>query len=210
MDPWILGTVAIVVLGLGSMGFLFMSTGSRHSELTVSVEEAIADSVRYADIIERTQRLQAQRDSIAEKVAVIQEIDQDRYMWAHIMDEIARALPDYTWLTTVLQIGVLENPQLNIRGRTGNQLALTNFMNNLEASPFLRGVEFVSSTQSVVADAQGNGRTVYDFELNVEYEDPPPELIETVPLFDNDPAPAEGEGDAAAADSGAVAQAEGN
>ena len=114
---------------------------------------------------------------------MIQEIDKDRYLWAHVMDEIARALPDYTWLTSILQVGVLDNPQLNIRGRTGNNRALTTFMDNLEASHFIQRVNLIASTQGVLTDGEGNGRLVYDFELEVEYVDPPMELIETVPLF---------------------------
>ena len=56
-------------------------------------------------LIARTELLTARRDSIAQRVAIIQEIDQDRYSWPHLLDEVARALPDYTWLTELTQVG---------------------------------------------------------------------------------------------------------
>jgi Tfp pilus assembly protein PilN len=154
--------------------------------LTVEVEEARADSVRYADLIEQNDALLARRDSIAQRVSIIQEIDGDRYVWPHIMDEIARNVPEYTWLTAILQTSLGEELQFRISGRAGNNFALTRFMENLEASLFIRGVDFVSTTQTV-ADAGGVNRVVYDFMLDATFERPPPELLETVPLFEEPP-----------------------
>jgi Tfp pilus assembly protein PilN len=126
--------------------------------------------------------LNARRDSIAQRVGIIQEIDGDRYVWPHIMDEVARALPDYTWLEDLLQTSPGEPLTFRIVGQAGNNFAVTQFMENLEGSPFVRNVELVSTEQEVLATG-GINRIVNRFELEAEYERPPPELLETVPLF---------------------------
>lgn len=180
-DPWILGSAAVILVLLVASGFLYARMSGQVSEVEAQVEEAVADSARYADLIEQAERLRARRDSIAERVQIIQEIDRERYVWPHVLDEVARALPDYTWLTEVLQIDATDALEVRIRGRAGTNFALTTFMENLEASPFIRGVTLIN-TELVVQ----NARTLNRFALEAAYEEPPRELLETVPLFDGD------------------------
>ncbi len=182
-DRWVLGSGAVLVV-LGALAaFLYFTTASRRSELTVLLEEAVADSARYADLIQQSERMTARRDSIAQRVAIIQELDGDRYTWPHVLDEVARALPDYTWLTDLLQVSGGAQPQFRIVGRAGNNFAVTQFMENLEASLFIRHVELISTEQ--VVDQE---RIVNQFTLEAFFERPPAELLETVPLFGEDPA----------------------
>jgi Tfp pilus assembly protein PilN len=179
-----MGVIALALLGIGYSGSMFLRLSSEREELAVATEAAVADSSRYADLVQRNEALISRRDSIAERVALIQAIDQGRYIWPHLLDEIARALPDYTWLGGVVQTGAAESPDFMVRGRTGNNFALTRFMENLEASPFIRGVELVSTEQVIEREEGLTGmRTVHDFTLEAAYETPPPELIETVPLL---------------------------
>lgn len=185
-DPWILGS-ALVVLGVVALSaYLYLTTNSRREELTVGIEAAVADSARYFDLIQKNNALNARRDSIARRVEIIQEIDQDRYVWPHIMDEVARSLPDYTWLVEILQVSGSEPLRFRIGGQAGNNFAVTQFMENLEASLFIRNVDLVSTEQQVVT-AGGIDRIVNRFELEAEYERPPPELLEMVPLFAQGP-----------------------
>ncbi len=182
-DKWILGAAGVVIVVVGAVAFLYLTTSGRHAELEVSVEGAVADSARYADLIQQNDQMVARRDSIAQRVAIIQEIDGDRYVWPHILDEVARALPDYTWLTELLQVSAGEELQFRIVGRAGNNFAVTQFMENLEASLFIRNVDLISTEQMVDQE-----RIVNQFELEANFERPPPELLETVPLFEVEPA----------------------
>ena len=177
-DRWVLGVSAYGILAVVAAAYLWFGVSGRHEELTVQVEEAARDSVRYADLISKAQALNARRDSIAQRVALIQEIDAHRYTWPHLMDEVGAALPDYTWLTEFIQVEVTEQLTFRVRGRTGNNFALTRFMRNLEASPFVRNVTLISTEQVLEGD-----RTVSEFNLEATYETPPPEMIETVPLL---------------------------
>ncbi len=196
-DPWILGGAAVVVLVVAVAAFLYLTTNSRHAELVVSVDGAVADSARYYDLIQQNEALNARRDSIARRVSVIQDIDGDRYVWPHVMDEVARALPEYTWLINLLQTAGGEEIQFRLEGRAGNPFALARFMENLEASLFIRNVDLISTVQEIVPTGTGANRTVNGFTLEASFERPPVELLETVPLFEEEASePAETESSA--------------
>ncbi len=178
---------AVVIVVVALTAFLFVTTNGAHGELTVSISEAVADSTRYADLIQANDALTARRDSIAQRVNIIQEIDADRFVWPHILDEVARALPDYTWVTELIQVQGGDPLQIRIAGRAGNNFAVTEFMESLEASFFIRNVDLISTSQVVEGLGGGVERIVNQFSLEAEFERPPVELLETIPLFDAGP-----------------------
>jgi len=183
VDPWILAPVVlwVVVVSLGV--WLFLGLGGRSSELAVELDVAQRDSTRFAEVIRRTESLQATRDALAERLTLLQELDGRRYLWPHLMDEVARALPDFTWLTRLSEASPHPELSFRIEGRSASYLALTSFMENLEASPFIRGVRLVGSDQMVLQVEGAGARRVYEFVLEARYETPPSDLIEREPLF---------------------------
>ena len=182
-DPYVLGAIAAGIVSVAVIVWLFLGVNADREELQVALDGAVQDSVRFADLIERTNQLTARRDSIGQRVAIIQEIDAGRYVWPHVLDEVARALPDYTWLRSIVQIQA-DPIQVRIAGMAGSNFAITNFMRALEASPFFRGVILERTEQAQSQDEQAD--IIYEFEVLVNFEPPPLEELETVPLFDNE------------------------
>lgn len=171
--------IAAWVLGVGAGGWLYLGAADRRQETELAIEAAVQDSARYAVIIAQHDKLRARRDTIAQKLVIIEEVDAGRYVWSHLLDEISRALPDYTWLTRIAgSNGGSQSVDLTITGRTGNTFALTRFLKDLEASPFVRGVQLTKT--EVVSDPAG--RMVHEFVLTASYEEPPLELLKTIPL----------------------------
>lgn len=174
-----LGIAGAWLVGLGTAGWLHLDTTNQRQETELAIEQAVQDSVRYAVIISKQDQLRARRDTLAQKLVMIQEVDAGRYVWAHLVDEVSRALPDYTWLVQIVATGEDEGqPAFQLKGRTGNTFALTRFLKDLEASPFIRDVQ-LATTESVRAE---NERVVHEFVINARYEEPPLELLTTIPL----------------------------
>jgi len=94
------GTVAATVL---AVGFLFMGQSSRERTLVEHEQRAVQDSARYKVVLQAKARAEATRDSLYQQVAIIKSIDDSRFMWPHLLEEISNALPQYTWLTVVTQ-----------------------------------------------------------------------------------------------------------
>jgi Tfp pilus assembly protein PilN len=166
----------------GYVGYTFLGVRSAREELDIRLEEERQDSIRFAALIEQTNALTAQRDLLARRVEIIQGIDANRYVWPHLLDEVASAVPEYLWLREVLYAG--DAPlQFRILGRAGNIFAVTNFMRRLEASRFFRNVQLQGTQQQ--ASETNPADLVQVFELQAEYEPPPLEELDRVPLFDN-------------------------
>ena len=72
--------------------------GARRAELEAQVQAEVTDSTRFATTIELVQALQARQDTMQLKIGIISEVDQRRYVWPHLLDEVSAAVPAYTWL----------------------------------------------------------------------------------------------------------------
>ena len=188
-DRWIIGAGVAITAALVGIGYTWVTTSGQIEEVAVQTEEAQEQAARFAQLIQRTEELTARRDSILQRIAVIQEIDQGRFMWPHIMDEMARALPEYTWLTGVTESAPAPFIQLMVDGAAGDNTGITMFMDRLEASPFFRNVRILSSDLTV--DGASNEQ-YYLFQLQVDFEMPGEDYIETVPLFDESVGPQPG------------------
>lgn len=173
----IAGWIAGPAIGL----YMYFGIQGEKADVQAALDQAVADSARYARVIETQASLRARQDTIAEKLTLIQEIDAGRYVWPHILDEISRALPPYTWLQNIAQIRSGPMPAFQVQGRTGSLTALTRFMDALEASPFVRNIQLVSTERAQIGNNPNN--IVNNFVLTGAYESPPMEMVETVPLF---------------------------
>jgi Tfp pilus assembly protein PilN len=181
MDRITAFTAASFILAPLALAWMFLGTRAKIAEIDESIETAVQDSTRYAQVIAANASLTARRDTIGQRLNIIQSIDEARFIWPHVMDEISRALPEFTWLTALSQTQPGPTPAFQISGQTGNNLALTKFMTQLEASPFITGVR-LSQTNLLPPEQTGN-RLVYEFVLEAMYEKPSADAIETVPLF---------------------------
>jgi Tfp pilus assembly protein PilN len=206
-DKFLIGAIAAVVISVGTVGGLYLLQGRRETTLTERHDRAERDSTRYANFLKDRYRAEANRDTLLRQVNVIRSIDEDRYVWPHVLDEVSRALPQYTWLTAVGFIGtpqgsnnvvitpkdssaaakkkptrmetVIPKDVINIRisGRTVDIQAVTRFMKDLEASPFLGNVQLEKSELAV-----DQGKEVAQFQLTVEYTRPDTLMLHRVPL----------------------------
>ena len=172
-SPWHLaasapGLVTVVVLAL-------LQPGARdaHRALEDRVGQAVRDSTELAGLISAAEQLRAGRDSVAARMRTIRELDRGRYVWSHILDEVAAAVPEFTWLTRIAEVGAEVQVEVEIEGRTANTFALTRFMNQLEASPSLTSVS-LAGTEQVAERLPGGGEWVVNsFVLWVSYQPRP-------------------------------------
>jgi len=189
-DPWLGVAIGGLAIGLLASGGMWFFQGRTKAALAEQVQAAVQDSTRFDAVVKATALAQAQRDSIMRQMGIIQAIDSERFVWPHIMDEISRALPTYTWLRSVAQasapvttspeqVAAGTAPRLTVRiiGVTVDLQALTIFMKQLEASEFLENVSIIG-TQAT----QAEGKTVTEFTLDLAYSKPPASAVRTVPL----------------------------
>jgi Tfp pilus assembly protein PilN len=208
-DKFMIGAVAAVITGGGAVAGLYTTQTARAAELTDRKERAVRDSTRYATFLKDRYRAESVRDTLLRQVNVIRSLDEDRFIWPHILDEVSRALPQYTWLTMVtftgspqgsnnvvvtpktddankgknkppkrLETEITKDPvSIRIVGRTVDIQALTRFMKDLAASPFLSNVQLEKSELAL-----DQGKEVTQFQLTVGYLRPDSTIVNRVPL----------------------------
>jgi len=206
-NPYLVTAVSSLAIALLSVGGLHFTQQAEASELSVREESALRDSARYGAVIAERRKLEARRDSVVKQLEIIKSIDNDRFVWPHVMDEVSRALPPYTWLKSMSTITLQDTPEqptaaakpddkaakekekakqdpvpsaplrFKIVGHTVDIQALTRFMKLLETSPFIQKVT-LSKSELVVVE----GKEVTEFTLEAEYERPTPDAIVTAPV----------------------------
>ncbi len=102
-DKYLVACVGVVAATVLATGFLFIGQSSRERTLVAHEQRAMQDSARYKVVLQAKAKAEATRDSLYQQVAIIKSIDDSRYLWPHLLEEISNSLPQYTWLTIVTQ-----------------------------------------------------------------------------------------------------------
>lgn len=200
-DPYLVSAIAMVLVAAAGIGGLHLTQSAKLSALEVRESEAVRDSARFAVVLKERRKAEAKRDSVVRQLEIIKSIDNDRFVWPHILDEVSRALPPYTWLKSVAQTAGSAGPvpaapagkddkekkqdpqpsteplRFRVVGNTVDIQALTRFMKILETSPFVQNVQLARSELVMV-----DGKEVTEFQLDAEYERPEKGVITTAPV----------------------------
>jgi len=105
-DPYMLGAIGSAVVAILATGGLYTMQTSRTARLDDELQKAVQDSTRYASVLREREKAEAKRDTVLRSLNMIRAIDDDRYIWPHVMDEVSSALPPYTWIVSLGFTGV--------------------------------------------------------------------------------------------------------
>ena len=198
-DPLLLGAVAGWVCVLAFLGFVYLNNVRQLYSLEPRLEQARSEHKRFKAFIADKRRQEKIRDSLLAQITVIRSVDGDRYIWAHLLDEVTKALPAYTWLvdlgssapaaaapapparagTPADTTADTTKPELvfQLNGRTIDIQAYTRFLRQLEASPWIKDVTPVSA-QTVVE----HERPVTAFSIRATYASADSAYIRVAPF----------------------------
>jgi Tfp pilus assembly protein PilN len=197
-DPLLMGAVGAWVVVVGGLGLIYLNNLRQLYTLEPRLEQARSEHRRFKAFITDKRRQEKIRDSLLAQITVIRAVDGDRYVWPHLLDEITKALPAYTWL---VDLGVSAQPvsatppprskadttadslvapppvAFQINGRTIDIQAYTRFLRQLEASPWIIDVTPVSA-QTIVEKE----RPVTAFTIRAAYNRADSAYIRTAPF----------------------------
>jgi Tfp pilus assembly protein PilN len=205
-DPLLLVAVVSWVSVLGFLGYVFASTTAELNALEPRLEQTRAEHKRFKAFLAEKRHQETIRDSLVAQIGVIRKVDGDRYVWPHLLDEVTKALPAYTWLVDMGMAAPTAAPQaqpqppargakkaaadtaapappvnlpvsFTVNGRTIDIQAYTRFLRQLEASPWVTDVTPVSA-QTVIEKE----RPVTAFTIRATYRQADSAYIRTVPL----------------------------
>lgn len=109
-DPYLIAAAVSAVVAVLVVGMLWMGQSSTESGLRERELAAVNDSARYATVILEKRRAEMRRDSVLLQVQLIEAIDNDRYIWPHVLAEVSKSMPPYTWIGSMGFINAVTSP----------------------------------------------------------------------------------------------------
>jgi Tfp pilus assembly protein PilN len=198
-DPALLVAVAAWLGVAGWLGYTWLSNTTELKALEPRLEQTRAEHKRFKTFLDQKRKQEQIRDSLLTQIITIRSVDGDRYVWPHVLDEVTRALPAYTWLVDMSPVAAPPPPpataaqakdkkaqpvdsapkslSFQVNGRTVDIQAYTRFLRNLEASPWISDVQPVSA-QTIVEQE----RAVTAFTIRARFKQADSAYIKTVPL----------------------------
>ena len=188
-DPLLLVAAACWIIAAGFIAWGLISNTAKMRQLEPKLEQAKDEHRRYKNLMTEKRKTEMIRDSLLAQLTVIRDVDGDRYTWPHVLDEVAKALPAYTWLVdlavtsppaaAVADSGDTTAPvlQFQINGRTVDIQAYTRFLRQLEASPWIIDVTPLQA-QTIVEKE----RAVTAFTIRATFAQADSAYIRTVPM----------------------------
>ena len=132
----------ILVLAAAGIGWRYWALGQQQAQIERNIAAATREEQRLAQILKEVQEFEARKIRLEARVALIDELRKGQNAPVHMVDQISRALPEMTWLTSMQQNGF----DITMQGRCLTLTSLSDFVGNLEASRyFKRPVEIVDS-----------------------------------------------------------------
>ena len=133
----------LLVLAAAVIGWRYWTIMQDQEALTRDIGAARREESRLSEVLKEVADFEANRAQLQQRVALIDELRKGQTAPVHMIDQISRALPEMTWLTSLKQ----ENYDITIEGRCLTLTSLSDFVSNLEASRyFRRPVEIIEST----------------------------------------------------------------
>jgi Tfp pilus assembly protein PilN len=207
-DPYLIGALVSAVIAAVALGGLYTTQEARAARLDEELQKSVQDSTRYASVLREREKAEAKRDTVLRSLNMIRAIDDDRYIWPHVMDEVSAALPPYTWIVSLSFSGAGQatSPIATIvapepAGGSGRRrkaaptqvvrdtvrLRLVGNTVDIQAlTRFMKQLEVSPLLENVsLASSQranDNGKEVTQFQLDMLYTRPSPTDVRRVPL----------------------------
>jgi Tfp pilus assembly protein PilN len=105
-DKYLMSAVGAAVASLAIIGYLYVHQNHTASALEERRIKAVEDSSRYSAVLAAKLKAESTRDSLFAQLSIIKSIDDTRFLWSHVMQEISIAMPPFTWLTAIAQTSI--------------------------------------------------------------------------------------------------------
>ncbi|HVP56481.1 MAG TPA: PilN domain-containing protein [bacterium] len=124
---WLLiGAGLVIVIGVGIHIYRSYEIAALKSDIAETKQELS----KYEGQAALVRDLTARRKAIEDRIEVIQALDKDRFARVKLLDQLARAVPEYVWLESCTETG----GAVTVKGMAFSSLAISEFMNDLSAS----------------------------------------------------------------------------
>jgi type IV pilus assembly protein PilN len=145
-------TAAGVIFALASVFALMAVTstiqGLRVRAIRVDIEALQKEARQLQPLIHRIDQLTREREAVRQRLDVIEDLDQNRFVRVRMADELSRRLPEQVWLTSFSET----QGSIVITGVTFSNLSVAELMARLERSVLYEQVDLVVSRRGTIEE----------------------------------------------------------
>jgi len=190
-DPMRAAALVVGLVVAGGLLWGFISTGLQSSKLRPELDGVQEEFRQFRTLLGQIRREERIRDSVVTELITLRQVDRDRFVWPHIMEDVTQALPPGVWLVGVAAVAAgsggvsvdslgnfMPAPlEIELTGRTMDIQGFTRFMRQLEDSPWLSTVTAISATTEVESN-----RPVTAFVLRASFVEADSVHVRRVPV----------------------------
>ena len=148
--------VAVLLLaGLAAFGYWFLMKRQLDERKEI-VEQRTVEAKKLEAIIKEVEDYQKRKDSLQQRIDLINQLKQNQKGPVRIMDQISRDLPDLVWLDRMDITG----GKITLSGRGLNPNAIALFVENVKNDPYFEEPQLGTMAQVSTAPV------VYSFDMN--------------------------------------------
>jgi Tfp pilus assembly protein PilN len=120
---------------------------ARQKSLEKDVAVAKSEAEKYLKTIKLIDEMVEKETELNRRLDIVRTLDQNRYRTVTVLDEMAKRVPSYLWLTTVKEVSP---DRLAIDGLAFSNLVISDLMLNLEKSDVFQDVELTVAKRKEV------------------------------------------------------------
>lgn len=152
----------VLVLCLSTM----MVQGARLKAVERDVAEARAETQKYKQTIALIDEMVRKEQELNRRLVLVKTLDRDRFKTVKVLDEVARRVPRYMWLTSMKNVSPV---RVSFDGYAFSNLVVSDLMSSLSGSEMFDNVEL-----SVVKRKLVEGQPTVNFTVTTDVN---PEII---------------------------------
>ncbi len=161
-----------LVIGVIPLALTLICIAVAWWSISADISAADQETVRYKQEIEKQKEtlkeietFKAKKEVIKQKMGVIQTLQKGKSGPVHMLDDLATNLPGRLWLTDFTQ----KEMQLEIKGRAMDNISISNYMINLEKSPYFTTVDLKEIKTNTKRSSKGVQLKDFVITCNVTY-----------------------------------------
>ncbi len=134
-------SLVALVLSILLVLYLSFNYDKKIKKTKVDIQNAKIELEKLKPEVELVNSLENKQKDLNVLIDLVKNLNLNRSLMVHIIDEVNKCIPDYTWL---LEMSVSGNA-ISISGVTFSNLIVTQFMQNLENSDYISEVSLIET-----------------------------------------------------------------
>jgi type IV pilus assembly protein PilN len=160
-----IGASLILLATALGIGWWWWSLRQTTTRLDEDIRRSETQLKQLQSVLDQVRKFEANKASLQQRVTVIEQLRQGQSGPVRVIDEISKAVPEYLWLTEIVQKGDL----FTISGMSTSLPGLSDFIKNLEASAWFK--EPIDIVDSAVDQTQ-KAAEVVRFSIKATFVNP--------------------------------------